>query len=78
MHDAMDNTEDQNNKDYVANPNILHDISPNVLANGKDRKCVSLTLKPVIFRKVKEVEYFSGGVILYAAQSNTQIDAEIA
>jgi hypothetical protein len=34
--------------------------------------------KRAIFRKVKEVKYLSGGVALYAAQSNAQIDAEIA
>ncbi len=31
-----------------------------------------------IFRKVKEIKPLSGGVALYAAQSNAQIDAEIA
>jgi len=36
-----------------------------------------LIRKPVIFRKVKEIKDLSGGVALYAAQSNTQIDAEI-
>jgi hypothetical protein len=34
--------------------------------------------KRAIFRKVKEIKYLSGGVALYAAQSNLQIDAEIA
>ena len=37
-----------------------------------------LIWKPAIFRKVKEIKYLSGGVVLYAAQANTQIDAEIA
>ncbi len=39
--------------------------------------CKLLIWKPAIFRKVKEIEYLSGGVALYAAQSNAQIDAEI-
>jgi hypothetical protein len=34
--------------------------------------------KRAIFRKVKEIKDLSGGVVLYAAQSNPQIDAEIA
>ncbi|RLB67441.1 MAG: hypothetical protein DRH08_03645 [Deltaproteobacteria bacterium] len=34
--------------------------------------------KRAIFRKVKEINHLSGGVVLYAAQSNVQIDAEIA
>ena len=34
--------------------------------------------KRAIFRKVKEIKHLSGGVALYAAQSNVQIDAEIA
>ncbi len=33
--------------------------------------------KRAIFCKVKEIEDLSGGVVLYAAQSNPQIDAEI-
>jgi len=37
-----------------------------------------LIRKPEIFRKVKEIKDLSGGVVLYAAQSNAQIDAEIA
>jgi hypothetical protein len=37
-----------------------------------------LIWKPAIFRKVKEIKHLSGGVALYAAQSNAQIDAEIA
>jgi len=37
-----------------------------------------LIWKPAIFRKVKEIKHLSGCVVLYAAQSNTQIDAEIA
>jgi len=40
--------------------------------------CEFLIWKPAIFRKVKDIKYLSGGVVLYAAQSNTQIDAEIA
>jgi len=34
--------------------------------------------KRAIFRKVKEIKHLSGGVVLYAAQSNVQIDAGIA
>jgi hypothetical protein len=34
--------------------------------------------KRAIFRKVKEIKYLSGGVVLYAAQSNAQTDTEIA
>jgi len=34
--------------------------------------------KRAIFCKVKEIKYLSGGVVLYAAQTNAQIDAEIA
>jgi hypothetical protein len=34
--------------------------------------------KRAIFRKVKEIKDLSGGVALYAAQSNPLIDAEIA
>ncbi len=34
--------------------------------------------KRAIFLKVKEIKGLSGGVVLYAAQSNPQIDAEIA
>ena len=37
-----------------------------------------LIWKPAIFRKVKESKHLSGGVVLYAAQTNVQIDAEIA
>ena len=37
-----------------------------------------LIWKPVIFRKVQLIKYLSGGVVLYAAQTNAQIDAEIA
>ena len=37
-----------------------------------------LIRKPAIFRKVKEIKQLSGGVVLYAAQTNVQIDAEIA
>ena len=37
-----------------------------------------LIWKPAVFRKVKEIKYLSGGVVLYAAQSNMWIDAEIA
>jgi len=40
--------------------------------------CQFLILKPAIFRKVKEIKHLSGGVALYTAQSNVQIDAEIA
>ena len=34
--------------------------------------------KRAIFRKVKEIKHLSGGLALYASQSNVQIDAEIA
>jgi hypothetical protein len=34
--------------------------------------------KREIFRKIKEIKDLSGGVVLYAAQSNPPIDAEIA
>jgi len=37
-----------------------------------------LIQKPVFFRKVKDIKHLSGGVVLYAAQTNVQIDAEIA
>jgi len=37
-----------------------------------------LVWKPAVFRKVKEIKHLSGGVVLYAAQTNVQIDAEIA
>ncbi len=36
-----------------------------------------LNWKPAFFLKVKEINYLSGGVVLYAAQTNGQIDAEI-
>jgi hypothetical protein len=36
-----------------------------------------LIWKRAIFRKVKEIKDLSGGVVLYAAQSNPPIDAEI-
>jgi hypothetical protein len=41
-------------------------------------QCPFLIWKPAIFRKVKEIKHLSGGVVLYAAQANVQIDAEIA
>jgi hypothetical protein len=34
--------------------------------------------KRAIFRKIKGIKDLSGGVVLYAAQSNPPIDAEIA
>ncbi len=34
--------------------------------------------KRAIFRKIKEIMDLSGGVDLYAAQSNPRVDAEIA
>jgi hypothetical protein len=37
-----------------------------------------LIWKRAFFCKVKEIKHLSGGVVLYAAQSNVQIDAEIA
>jgi len=39
---------------------------------------IFLIQKPAIFRKIKEIKHLSGGVVLYAAQTNVQIDAEIA
>ena len=36
-----------------------------------------LIWKPVIFYQIKEIKHLSGGVVLYAAQSNVQIDAEL-
>ena len=36
-----------------------------------------LIRKPAIFCKVKEIKHLSGGVVLYAAQTNVLIDAEI-
>ena len=36
-----------------------------------------LVWKPAIFRKVQEIKRLSGGVALYAAQTNAQIDAGI-
>ncbi len=30
------------------------------------------------FRQIKEIKHLSGGVALYAAQSNVPIDAEVA
>jgi hypothetical protein len=41
-------------------------------------QCAFLIWKPAILRKVKDIKRLSGGVALYAAQSNEQIDAEIA
>ena len=40
--------------------------------------CPFLIWKPAFFRKAKEIKHLSGGVVLYAAQSNAQIDAGIA
>ena len=37
-----------------------------------------LIWKPAIFCKIKKIKHLSGGVALYAAQTNAQIDAEIA
>jgi len=37
-----------------------------------------LVQKTDIFCKVKEIKHLSGDVVLYAAQSNVQIDTEIA
>ncbi len=34
--------------------------------------------KRVIFHKIKEIKNLSGDVVLYVAQSNPQVDAEIA
>ena len=33
--------------------------------------------KPAIFGQIKEIKHLSGGVVLYAAQTNAQIDAEV-
>jgi len=41
-------------------------------------QCTFLIRKAAIFRKVKKIKHLSGGVVLYAAQTNVQIDAEIA
>jgi len=41
-------------------------------------RCEFLIWRPAIFRKIKEIKHLSGGVALYAAQSNAQIDAEVA
>ena len=37
-----------------------------------------LIWKPAVFRKVKEIRQLSGDVVVFAAQPNVQIDAEIA
>jgi len=37
-----------------------------------------LLWKPAFFCKVKKIKHLSGGVVLYAAQTNVQIDAAIA
>ncbi|RLB69686.1 MAG: hypothetical protein DRH07_10215 [Deltaproteobacteria bacterium] len=37
-----------------------------------------LIQKPDIFRKVKKIKHLSGGVVLYAAQTDVPIDVEIA
>ena len=37
-----------------------------------------LIWKPEVFRQIKEIKRLSGGVALYAAQANAQIDAEMA
>ncbi len=37
-----------------------------------------LIWKPAIFIKIKEIKHLSGGGVLYAAQTNVQIDTEIA
>lgn len=36
-----------------------------------------LIWKPAIFCQIKEIKHLSGGVVLYAAQTNVQIDAEL-
>ncbi len=36
-----------------------------------------LIWKPVFFCQIKEIKHLSGGVALYAVQSNVQIDAEL-
>ena len=41
-------------------------------------QCLFLIWKPAIFRKVKGIKYLCAGVVLYAAQTNEKIDAEIA
>ena len=40
-------------------------------------QCPFLGWKPAIFRQVKEIKPLRGGVALYAAQANAQIDAEV-
>ena len=39
---------------------------------------VFLFWKETIFCQVKEIKYLRGGVVLYAAQVNAQIDTELA
>ncbi|MBE9486861.1 MAG: hypothetical protein IMY82_06795, partial [Chloroflexi bacterium] len=34
--------------------------------------------KRAIFRKVKEIKWLRGGVVVYVAQTGVQVDAEIA
>ena len=36
-----------------------------------------LIWKDAIFCQVKKIKYLCGGVVLYAAQANAQIDAEL-
>ena len=36
-----------------------------------------LIWKPAIFYQIKEIQHLSGGVVLYTAQTNVQIDAEL-
>jgi hypothetical protein len=43
-----------------------------------DRASEVSDLEAAFFRKFKEIKCLSGGVVLCAAQSNAQIDAEIA
>ena len=47
-------------------------------SSGGDRHSVFLNQKRVIFRKVKESKDLRGGVLLYVAQANPKLDAEIA
>ena len=41
-------------------------------------QCTFLGWKPATFRQIKEIKHLRAGVVLYAAQANVQIDAEVA
>jgi hypothetical protein len=57
---------------------ILQSIREHPFRNSGWVQCPFLIWEPAFFCKVKEIRHLSGGVVLYAAQSNVQIDAEIA